>query len=62
MKGFPTLYFFPAGDAKKVVEYDGARDLGGLTAFLKKNVKTPFTLAEGDDEEAGASEDDMHEL
>ena len=60
VKGFPTLYFFPAGEAKKVVEYDGARDLGGLTAFLKKNVKTPFTLADSDDDEAGA--DDMHEL
>ena len=57
VKGFPTLYFFPAGESKKVVEYDGARDLGGLTAFLKKNVKTPFTLEDADDEEAGA--DDM---
>ena len=59
VKGFPTLYFFPAGADKKVVEYDGARDLDGLTAFLKKNVKTAFTLPAGED--AGA-EDDMHEL
>jgi len=58
VKGFPTLYFFPKGEAKTVVEYDGARDLDGLTAFLKKNVKTPFTLPEG----AGAGEDDLHEL
>jgi hypothetical protein len=47
------------GADKKAVEYDGARDLDGLTAFLKKNVKTAFTLPAGED--AGA-EDDMHEL
>jgi protein disulfide-isomerase A1 len=51
VKGFPTLYFFPAGENKKVVEYDGSRDLDGLTAFLKKNAKTPVTLPGGSDED-----------
>ena len=58
VKGFPTLIFFPAGAAvTKVVEYDGARDLEGLTAFLKKNVKTPFTLPAG-----GDADEDLGEL
>lgn len=54
IKGFPTILFFPAteaGQAKKVVEYDGSRDIEGFTAFLKKNAVKPFTLA-------AASEDD----
>ena len=56
VKGFPTLIFFPAGENKVVVEYDGSRDLAGLTAFLKKNVKRSFKL-ESDDGEDG--DDDM---
>lgn len=54
VKGFPTLIFFPAGENKVVVEYDGSRDLAGLTAFLKKNVKRSFKL-----ENDGEEDDDM---
>ena len=49
IRGFPTIKFFPAGDKSNVIEYDGARDLAGLTEFLKKEAKVKFTLA--DDEE-----------
>jgi len=49
VKGFPTLKFFPAGAGAKVIDYDGPRDLAGLSAFVKANAAIPFTLA--DDEE-----------
>lgn len=52
VKGFPTLKFFPAGEGKKkVVDYDGARDLEGLSAFLKASAAIPFTLEEQENDE-----------
>ena len=56
IKGFPTIFFFPAGDAKKAVEYDGGRDLDGFLAFLGKKATQGAQLggaaaAAGDDEE-----------
>lgn len=35
IRGFPTLKFFPAG-SKRVVDYDGEREVDGFLAFLKK--------------------------
>ena len=44
-KGFPTLIFFPAGEDKTPVPYEGAeRTVKGFTKFLKKAAKVPFTL------------------
>jgi len=52
VKGFPTILYFPScreGEAKRVVEYDGSRDMDGFVEFLRKNAVTPFRLAdEGD--------------
>ena len=42
--------FFPAG-SQEVVNYNGARDLDGLTDFLKENAKVAFTLDGEDDDE-----------
>lgn len=39
VKGFPTLLFFPAKDKQNPVVYDGARDVEGMTEFLKKNAQ-----------------------
>merc|ERR1712013_434372 len=39
VKGFPTLLFFPAGDKQNPVVYEGARDVEGMTSFLKENAK-----------------------
>jgi len=39
VKGFPTILFFPAHDKQNPVVYEGARDVEGLTEFLKKNAQ-----------------------
>jgi protein disulfide-isomerase A1 len=52
IRGFPTLKFFPAGSRKAdVLDYEGARDLAGMTEFLKENAAIPFTLGEQDNDE-----------
>jgi len=38
IKGFPTLYIYPAGENKKPELYSGGRDLSSLKAFLKGHV------------------------
>jgi protein disulfide-isomerase A1 len=44
VRGFPTLYFFPAGKSKKPVQYDGPRTAEGLEDFIIKNANTDFEL------------------
>ncbi|RLN96359.1 hypothetical protein BBJ28_00007918 [Nothophytophthora sp. Chile5] len=39
VRGFPTLLFFPAKDKQNPVVYEGARDVEGLTEFLKTNAQ-----------------------
>lgn len=39
VKGFPTIYFFPANSKDVPSVYEGARDVEGMTEFLKKNAK-----------------------
>lgn len=36
-QGYPTLHFFPAGDVKKGVSYDGGRTLPDFVKYLKEN-------------------------
>ncbi|KAF0701384.1 Aste57867_8086 [Aphanomyces stellatus] len=55
VKGFPTIFFFPANDKANPVAYEGARDVAGFTEFLKKNAKK-FTL---DGESHGVSHDEL---
>lgn len=37
VKGFPTLYFFKAGDKAHPVKYEEGRELDDFVAFLEKN-------------------------
>eukprot|EP00878_Enallax_costatus_P024577 GHUV01026234.1.p1 GENE.GHUV01026234.1~~GHUV01026234.1.p1 ORF type:complete len:217 (-),score=82.77 GHUV01026234.1:345-917(-) len=60
VKGFPTILFFPAGDSKQAITFDGGdRSLKALTKFIKKNAKISFELPKkgkkGEDEESEES-------
>ncbi|XP_070811522.1 protein disulfide-isomerase A2 [Pituophis catenifer annectens] len=35
IRGYPTLYFFPAGPGRQVIEYTGGRDLESFSRFLE---------------------------
>jgi protein disulfide-isomerase A1 len=51
VRGFPTLYFFPAskdGSPKVPVEFDGSRDVDGFVSFLQKNAVNPVVVADDD--------------
>ena len=37
VSGFPTLKFFPA-DSERIVDYDGARELDELVAFVDEQL------------------------
>ncbi|KAA0170780.1 hypothetical protein FNF27_06478 [Cafeteria roenbergensis] len=53
VRGFPTLYFFPAaakGEKKVPMEFSGARDLDGLTKFIKTNAVSESAKADSKDE------------
>ncbi|GAB9463569.1 Protein disulfide-isomerase domain [Globisporangium polare] len=39
VKGFPTILFFPGKDKQNPIVYEGARDVEGMTEFLKKNAQ-----------------------
>jgi protein disulfide-isomerase A1 len=55
VKGFPTLLFFPAKDKQNPIVYEGARDVEGITEFLKKNAQK-FDL---DGAEHGAEHEEL---
>ncbi|RHY25784.1 hypothetical protein DYB32_008102 [Aphanomyces invadans] len=55
VKGFPTIFFFPANDKANPIPYEGARDVAGFTEFLKKHA-TKFTL---DGETHGVDHDEL---
>uniref|UniRef100_A0A915PKR5 Protein disulfide-isomerase n=1 Tax=Setaria digitata TaxID=48799 RepID=A0A915PKR5_9BILA len=42
VKGFPTIYFAPAGKKEEPVKYDGNRDLNDLISFMKKHSAISF--------------------
>lgn len=55
VQGFPTLKFFPKGEANEIVDYSGGRDLDSLIAFVENQGK------EGAEEEADDDEQEVEE-
>lgn len=36
-KGFPTIFFVPAGELNSIVKYEGGREIEDFSSFLKEN-------------------------
>lgn len=68
VKGFPTILFYPAGEEKTPITFDGGdRSLKALTKFIKKHAQVPYDLpkkgSDKDEPEAkGAKGSDKDEL
>jgi protein disulfide-isomerase A1 len=44
VRGFPTLYFFPAGASKQATIYDGPRTADGIVSWISENAETEVTI------------------
>ncbi|XP_062915636.1 protein disulfide-isomerase-like [Mobula hypostoma] len=57
VQGYPTIKYFPAGSERKVVDYEGARDLDTFITFLDNGGKLP--PEEDDDDNDDTDSDDI---
>ncbi|XP_067298925.1 protein disulfide-isomerase A2 [Pseudorasbora parva] len=61
IEGFPTIKYFPAGDKKKTVNYNGARDLETFSKFLDNGGVLPEQTSKDEEEEEEDDDDDDDE-
>ncbi|KAJ7306084.1 hypothetical protein JRQ81_010450 [Phrynocephalus forsythii] len=45
IRAYPTLYYFPMGQGRKMIEYKGPRDLASFTQFLESKGELPAQVA-----------------
>ncbi|XP_039628990.1 protein disulfide-isomerase A3 [Polypterus senegalus] len=46
VRGFPTIYFAPAGKKQTPKKYEGAREVSDFISYLKKEASNPLVLKE----------------
>ncbi|XP_076839353.1 protein disulfide-isomerase A2 [Brachyhypopomus gauderio] len=61
VQGFPTLKFFPAGTERKVVDYNGKRDLETFSKFLDSGGVLPEEEEDEDEEDEDEEEEEEEE-
>eukprot|EP01006_Ploeotia_vitrea_P034095 TRINITY_DN65703_c3_g4_i1.p1 TRINITY_DN65703_c3_g4~~TRINITY_DN65703_c3_g4_i1.p1 ORF type:complete len:497 (-),score=340.27 TRINITY_DN65703_c3_g4_i1:196-1686(-) len=60
IRGFPTLIFYPAGDKKNTVPYEGARTVEAMAKFVRENGKAAAAApADGDDAAAAGNHEEL---
>uniref|UniRef100_A0A8C2ETF9 Protein disulfide-isomerase n=1 Tax=Cyprinus carpio TaxID=7962 RepID=A0A8C2ETF9_CYPCA len=58
IQGFPTIKYFPAGAEKKIVDYNGNRDLETFSKFLDNGGVIPEEESKDDEEDKDDEDDD----
>ena len=58
-KGYPTLLFFPAGESKASIPFEGDRSLKGMTKFIKANAKVAYELPKKGSKDADDDKDEL---
>ncbi|XP_066545798.1 protein disulfide-isomerase A2 [Amia ocellicauda] len=61
ISGFPTLKYFPAGPEKKIVDYNGQRDLETFSKFLDNGGELPEEKEESSKEPGATTETPQQE-
>ncbi|XP_064178753.1 protein disulfide-isomerase A2 isoform X1 [Anguilla rostrata] len=61
VSGFPTLKYFLAGSERKVVDYNGKRDLETFSKFIDNGGELPEEPADDDDDDDEEEEEDDDE-